>query len=177
VRDPAGINSRTEAAIELAVEILHSPAKWGMLDGRHHSEGLPPDEKEVLDSMPDDPDDFEAYMDVFLNTTLPEHVRDHVCRVLLERKPNFSKIKTDRNVWIAAAVEMVRERGFAYTRSHDVVKSNEPYSACGIVTAALARLGIHIPERTIEDIWGARDVSEVASEVAEIRRILSGKVD
>jgi len=158
VRDPVGINSRTETAIEQVVQFLGLPARLGILDGRSPSSG--PSE----DFAPRDPSDFEAYLEVALlglQGKMSKHVCDHICRVLSERNNKLPRTtKSDRNAWIAAAVETVHERGgFKCTRSHDIVKSD---SACSIVTAALARLGVHIPERTVEDIWGSRDAGKVA---------------
>ena len=183
MRDPVGINSRTETAIEQVVEFLGLPARLGALDGRspwawgnltpEQEKDLTAEQKAKIaefkaelaeqNSVPRDPLDFEAYITVALDNRMPEDVRAHICRVLSEKeksskRPRFSK--ADRNAWIAAAVETVHERGgFKCTRSHDIVKSD---SACSIVTAALERLDVHIPERTVEDIWGSRDTGKVA---------------
>jgi hypothetical protein len=58
-----------------------------------------------------------------------------------------------RDLEIALAVAMIVKTGlFKATRSHTVRRLNYP-SACSIVRAALARLGEHRSERTIEGIW------------------------
>jgi len=60
--------------------------------------------------------------------------------------------KGDYHVEIGLAVAALVEFGLTATRSHAKRRSSSP-SACSIVKAALARLGEHVPERTVEDIW------------------------
>jgi len=60
--------------------------------------------------------------------------------------------KADYHVEIALAIAALVEGGLSATRSHAKRRSSSP-SACSIVKAALARLGEHVPERTVEDIW------------------------
>jgi hypothetical protein len=61
--------------------------------------------------------------------------------------------KTDFHFQIAAAVGMLVEGStLEATRSH-AKRRLLGHSACSVVQAALARLGEHISERSIEDIW------------------------
>ena len=61
--------------------------------------------------------------------------------------------RRDRHVQIADAVAMlVVDAGLNPTRSHVERRLRTP-SACSIVTAALAQLGEHLGERTVEGIW------------------------
>jgi hypothetical protein len=60
--------------------------------------------------------------------------------------------RRNRHVQIADAVAMLVVGGLNPTRSHVERRRRTP-SACSIVTAALAQLGEHLDERTVEGIW------------------------
>ena len=61
--------------------------------------------------------------------------------------------RRNRHVQIADAIAMlVVDADLNPTRSHVERRLRTP-SACSIVTAALARLGEHLDERTVEGIW------------------------
>ena len=61
--------------------------------------------------------------------------------------------RRNRHVQIADAIAMlVEDAGLHPTRSHVGWRRRGP-SACSIVTAALAQLGEHLDERTVEGIW------------------------
>jgi hypothetical protein len=61
--------------------------------------------------------------------------------------------KNDDHFLIATAVaRLVEGSALEATRSH-AKRRLTGHSACSIVQAALARLGVHVSERTVEDIW------------------------
>jgi hypothetical protein len=65
------------------------------------------------------------------------------------RRPKLRR----RRIQIAFAVAALVEAGlFPPTRSHARRRKKSP-SACSIVKTALAQLGEHMAERTVEDIW------------------------
>jgi hypothetical protein len=68
------------------------------------------------------------------------------------RKRGRPPQQRERHVQIAGAVAMLVEFGLKPTRSH-MGRLPSGSSACSIVTAALARLGEHLDERTVEGIW------------------------
>jgi len=91
---------------------------------------------------------------------LPEHMRDYVCRVL-EEQPAGRSTYSGRNMFIAHVIEQAAKRGFAPTRN--AASRGKQESACSIVAAALGQVGIHMSERTVEEMW--------ASHTAAVREI------
>ena len=61
--------------------------------------------------------------------------------------------KRDRHIQIVGAIALlVKDEGLDPTRSHCGRRHSGP-SACSMITAALAQLGEHLDERTVEGIW------------------------
>ena len=96
--------------------------------------------------------------------SIPEAERELICRRMLSRpQPKGRLTYARRNRLIAIVVEQITKRGFAPTRN-DATREKEArgkpadQSACSIVTKALARLGVDMNERSIEDIWDAHRV-------------------
>src|SRR5262249_57920681 len=78
-----------------------------------------------------------------------------------ERRPGRRPAYMGRNMFIAHAVEQSVKCGFAATRN--AASQGKRQSACSIVAAALGQLGIHMSERTVEEMW--------ASHTAAVREI------
>jgi hypothetical protein len=131
MRDPTA-NAKVEAAITEACTMLRcyvplgSPPPNETADAKRHR---------------------EAFGYVTASPDMPKHTRAHLLKLLAKDKRNGSKRATaNRNLWIALVVERVCELGFDAT-------SDNGESACNVVASALARLGINLADRTIEDVW------------------------
>ncbi|MGY4285790.1 hypothetical protein ACVWXO_005010 [Bradyrhizobium sp. LM2.7] len=85
----------------------------------------------------------------------------------------------DRNQKIVAAIEWVVGKGIPRTRDRATADKGGSLSACAIVAEALRRLGLHMSERNIEDIWAHKDPVPVhrphwASTDAQAKLALAG---
>jgi len=98
-------------------------------------------------------------------------------------KPSRGRVRPKllqvRNEGIVAAIEWVVGKGIPPTRERATADKGGLLSACAIVAEALRRLGLHMTERNIEDIWAHRDPVPVhrphwASTDAEARLALAG---
>src|SRR5262249_59547477 len=79
-----------------------------------------------------------------------EHVRDYVCGVLSETPKGLKRTyAAGRDGYIAEAVYDATRRGFPPTRN---AATRGKESACSLVAKALARVGVNLSERTVEDI-------------------------
>jgi hypothetical protein len=99
---------------------------------------------------------------------LPDHILPPEMRELVLQRLSGAKLppRKDgrysgdefriRNRMIVVAIERICKRGFDPARNRE--RKSGRYSACQIVHSALARLGIQIAERTVEDIWNKRGV-------------------
>jgi hypothetical protein len=143
MRDPTDL--KVEDAIEDVVAVLGLALRLGAFD--HGS----PDDVNV-----------QARIEVAiasLRGSLSKHVCTYIEQVLLERaQAERDAGPSDRDAWIVAAIAELERRGF---RPH---RRGRHESGCSIVTLALARLGIHKSERTIEDIWRNRDATRAPFE-------------
>jgi hypothetical protein len=73
-----------------------------------------------------------------------------------QRKRGRRSQTAGRDLVIAGAVSLVVHGArFSPTRNHAAPQPAGP-SACSIVRAALAQVGLHLSERTIEEIWSNR---------------------
>lgn len=82
---------------------------------------------------------------------MPKHLREYVCRMLEDAKGRSTYLS--RNMWVSFAVDETIQRGFAPTRNAASRGGRAGESACSIVATALGQLGVHLSERTVEDIW------------------------
>src|SRR5258708_30777426 len=105
---------------------------------------------------------------------MPPHLRDYICGVLSKEKGLRRTYAAGRDGDIAYAVWDATMRGFPRTRNEATRRKEalgEPAGqhACSIVTKALARVGVHMSERSIEDIWAAK--SEQLMQAVEAERL------
>jgi hypothetical protein len=165
VRDPAATKAEIEAAIEGACE------EFSWLKGRGwFPKKLPFDNQlryEALDLIKRLPDEV-----------MPPHLRDYICGVLSKEKGLRRTYAAGRDGHIAYAVWDATCRGFPPTRNEATRRKEalgEPaaQSACSIVTKALARVGVHMGERSIEDIWAAKSEKLMQAVEAEKRAELA----
>ena len=145
MRDPAATKAEIEAAIEGACK------EFGWLKGRGwFPKKLPFDNQlryEALDLIKRLPDEV-----------MPPHLRDYICGALSKTRGVRRTYAAGRDGLIAYAVWDATMCGFRPTRNEATRRKEalgEPasQSACSIVTKALARVGVHMSERSIEDIW------------------------
>jgi hypothetical protein len=165
VRDPAATKAEIEAAIEAACE------EFGWLKGRGwFPKKLPFDNQlryEALDLIKRLPDEV-----------MPPHLRDYICGVLSKEKGLRRTYAAGRDGHIAYAVWDATMRGFPPTRNEvtrrkEALREPAAQSACSIVTKALARVGVHMSERSIEDIWAAKSEQLMQAVEAEKRAELA----
>jgi hypothetical protein len=165
VRDPAATKAEIEAAIEGACE------EFGWLKGRGwFPKKLPFDKQlryEALDLIKRLPDEV-----------MPPHLRDYICGVLSKEKGLRRTYAAGRDEHIAYAVWDATMRGFPPTRNEvtrrkEALREPAAQSACSIVTKALARVGVHMSERSIEDIWAAKSEQLMQAVEAEKRAELA----
>jgi hypothetical protein len=155
VRDRTATKAEIEAAIEAARREFVLAMKYAGFPNK---------------SADEPPSDFSLrYYTHHIIEKLPEEVlssesRDYLCKILSEPPKGLKHTYTERDGRIAEVLGMIEGLGFPPTRNDTTrarEKAGEPanQSACSIVMKALARLGVHMSERTVEDIW-ARDVRE-----------------
>jgi hypothetical protein len=137
VRDPTATNLEVEAAIEEACKDLGYAKRHGWLtkklpfDNQLRHEAL-----NLIERLPDE--------------DMPPHLRDYICGVLSKEKGLRRTYAAGRDQAIIEVLYSIAKwRGFSPTRN----RSRKTVSACFIVAAALARIGVHMNERSIEDIW------------------------
>jgi hypothetical protein len=95
-----------------------------------------------------------SYVARLTDEAMPERLRKYVCRMLEEAKPLDRSTYFQRDLWITFNVnQIVRLFGFAPTRNAESRRKGREESACSIVATALRKLGVHLSERTIEDMW------------------------
>jgi hypothetical protein len=136
MRDPT-VDVAVEAAMESAGRILGLQKRLGMFRKARSK---------------DDPERdlrLAARGRILMYGLLPERERDVVCRMLGQERPIGRPTYAMRNRAIAGMVRQIKERGFDATRN----AATRRESACSIVAKALARLGLNLSERTVEDIW------------------------
>jgi len=162
VRDPAATKAEIEAAIEGACK------EFGWLKGRGwFPKKLPFDNQlryEALDLITRLPDEV-----------MPPHLRDYICGALSKTRGVRRTYAAGRDGLIAYAVWDATMCGFRPTRNEATRRKEalgEPasQSACSIVTKALARVGVHMSERSIEDIWAAKSEQLMQAVEAENER-------
>jgi hypothetical protein len=154
VRDPAATKAEVEAAIEAAHEEFSRAMRYGLFPRKG---AVGPDfllrwqAHHIIERLPDE--------------VMPSSVRDYACSILSEPPKGLKHTYAeDRDVFIVEVIGLVIGRGFLPTRN-DATRTKERYgepvnqSACSIVAKALARIGVRLSERAIEDIW-ARYVRE-----------------
>jgi hypothetical protein len=148
MRDPVAVNREVEKAIEAAcAEFRWLKARWGFPK-----------------KLPDEPDFLLRHQAHDVIKALPEdvmpaHLRDYVCG-LLSKTPDGLRhtYAAGRDIYIAETVDGIVGRGFPATRN-EATRAKERrgapanQSACSIVAKALARIGAHVEERSIEKIW------------------------
>jgi hypothetical protein len=147
VRDPT-VNAADEvkAAIDIAVRYLGLFQRLGVLSKAY----VDPDQHLRSEARMQ-----ITAMGVLTNDMLPEHlrmpkhVRDYLYR-LLEEQPTGKATVARRDACITSAIWQIVGRGFAATRN---AGTRDKESACSIVQKALARVGLTLSERTVEDIW------------------------
>jgi hypothetical protein len=154
MRDPAAVNPRIEEAIEAACEEFRwLKERWGFPK-----------------KLPDEPDfllrtQAHDIIKTLPDEVLPAHLRDYVCGLLSKTPDGVRRTyAAGRDLYIAEVVDGIVGRGFPPTRN-EATRARERYgasaneSACSIVAKALARVGVHMSERSIEDLW-ARSYAE-----------------
>lgn len=140
MRDP-GIDAKVEAAIESECNEF----RWLKEHGWFPKKSAKPDPLrfEACDLIKRLPDEV-----------MPAHLRDYVCGVLSQTPRDLKRTyAAGRDLYIADAVYHVMKRGFHPTRSSASRDKGLAESACSIVQKALARAGVTISERMVEDIW------------------------
>lgn len=139
MRSPAdNAADEAKAAIDTATDYLDICQRHGWLRKRYidlPDEDLRMAAQGCIAVMPDD--------------MLPAPLRIYVCRLLQER-PTTRRTNRTRDACIAGVVRLLVDRGFDPTRN---AAKRGKESACSIVQKVLAHLGLHLSERTIEDIW------------------------
>ena len=86
----------------------------------------------------------------------PDPIRAHLLELLAKkRRSERTRYTANRNLWLALAVERMRDLGFDPTRSTFTKPAKgEKQSGSKIVRTVLAQhFGINLSERTIEDAW------------------------
>jgi hypothetical protein len=159
VRDPAATKAEIEAAIEAACEEFGWLKGRGWFDNQLRYEAL-----DLIKRLPDE--------------VMPPHLRDYICGVLSKEKGLRRTYAAGRDGHIAYAVWDATMRGFAPTRNEvtrrkEALREPAAQSACSIVTKALARVGVHMSERSIEDIWAAKSEQLMQAVEAEKRAELA----
>jgi hypothetical protein len=151
MRDPT-VNADVEAAIEAACSVFD----------RHPEYLQPLPSVERLNHLHQL---AAAGLYVMQDKTIPEDIRMIICDLVLgkvaesggragpRRQGRYVKgAFWRRDLRIAQAVALIVERGFLPTRN-DASRTNRSQSACSIVSTALKRRGVHMSDRTLEDIW------------------------
>ena len=148
MRDPAATKAEIEAAIEGACEEFRRLKRLGWFPKKKPFDNpLRYEALELIKRLPDE--------------VMPPPLRDYICEVLSKTRGLRRTYAADRDGHIAEAVYVAARRGFRPTRNEatrDKEKPGEPagQSACSIVTKALARVGVPMSERNVEDIWAAQ---------------------
>jgi hypothetical protein len=151
MRDSAAMKAEIEAAIEEACQEFRWLKGLGWFPKKSPVEpdgALNIDAHLLIKKLPD--------------KVMPEHLRDYVCGVLSRtRKELRHTYAAGRDLYIVDVIYRVTMRGFPPTRNdatRDKEERGEPagQSACSIVTKALARVGVSMNERHLEDIWSAQ---------------------
>jgi hypothetical protein len=148
VRDPAATKAEVEAAIEAARKQFAFAMKCGLFPKKGAVEPdflLREQAHDIIKGLPDE--------------VMPSSVRDYACSMLSEPPKGLKHTyAADRDLLISEVLGDVVGRGFPPTRN-DATRTKEKYgelanqSACSIVEKALKRVGVHLSERAIEDIW------------------------
>ena len=150
MRDPA-INTSVEAAIAEAVEIFAFYQRVGWLDAT------------AID-WSDVDKRAEAHLQIM---RLPDHMmpadlRKLICSRLVEHKllprgpGRHAKGEfIPRDVVIVRVIRQLERRGFKPTRNPE--QKTKVASASSIACAALAKIGVHLDEGTINGIWKCRN--------------------
>jgi hypothetical protein len=150
MRDTTATNPEIEAAIEAACEEFRWLQRLGWFPKK----------------SPDEPDELlllrweaQAIIRSLSDEIMPAHLRDYVYGLLCETpKGGKRRYAAGRDQYIAEVLNDIVRRGFLPTRNEamrDQEKRGKPanQSACSVVQKALARIGVHMHERSIEDIW------------------------
>lgn len=144
MRDPATrVDPKVEEALKDARSFLRCYVPLGI---------PPPDETNAAKRH------REAFDYVQGSQHMPDPIRTHLRKLLdKEKRGERTRITANRNFWLALAVEMLRrDFGLNPTRttlSKPEKKKTQSQSGSSIVKTALAELGLHLAERTIEDAW------------------------
>jgi hypothetical protein len=142
MRDPATrIDPNLKAAREDAHQLLkcYVPLGFG-----------PPDETDAARRH------RETFNYVHGSQDMPDPIRAHLLELLAKkRRSERTRYTANRNLWLALAVERMRDLGFDPTRSTFTKPAKgEKQSGSKIVRTVLAQhFGINLSERTIEDAW------------------------
>jgi hypothetical protein len=139
VRDPTATNPEVEAAIESACESF-----WWI-----EAQEWSPQKKPV-----DIPLHHEASYHIkgIPGLIMPARVREYILGVLsrsAESQRHTYAAGRDQDI-VQVVHEIATKHGFPPTRNRETRRTE---SACSIVAKALARLGVCMSERSIEDIW------------------------
>jgi hypothetical protein len=165
VRDPAATKAEIEAAIEAACEEFRRLKRLGWFPKKKPFDNpLRYEALELIKRLPDE--------------VMPPHLRDYICGVLSKEKGLRRTYAAGRDGDIAYAVWDATMRGFHPTRNEatrrkEALGKPAGQSACSIVTKALARVGVHMSERSIEDIWAAKSEQLMQAVEAEKRAELA----
>jgi hypothetical protein len=145
MRDPTTIDQLAEVMIELTREYL-SDSSWDRIMSaafEHLRQG-----NELLRHMEEVSDHMTLTRESLKTGKMPKK------RSRLPRKRGRRTQAAFRDLEIATCIATIVANGFFKpTRSHTRGTRVGPHSACSIVQTALARLGEHRSERSIEDIW------------------------
>jgi hypothetical protein len=151
VRDPT-LNSNVEETIEEARAFLDQR--------REYLQPFDDERATYIDRINVARRDVEQLPD----QVMPRHTREFIAGILTMAKDHlprkrgrYAKGLYDlRDLTIVKAVDYIAKRGDFFPTRNPETKTNE--SACSIVRTALERNGMHLSERTVEDIWNNRSV-------------------
>jgi hypothetical protein len=145
LRDP-GTDLKVEAAIKMAREHFMWLKRHGWFLKKS---GLDPDAElrhaahALICGLPDE--------------IMPAHLRSYVARVLSKAPEGLKRTySAGRDQYLLEALYDTIRLDFPATRNDATRDKGTQESACSIVQKALARVGVHMEERTVEDIWSNR---------------------
>ena len=109
-----------------------------------------------------------AFKYVLFGCELPPNLRAYIALLLRRRSETPGRRRrggdkyanVDRNVFIVGALTHLKHRGFKPTRNRES-KNDRRESGCSIVAQALKRIGIHITEVGIEEVWRQREAFKI----------------
>jgi hypothetical protein len=144
MHEPIAVDPRLEPLLEPLRDFLSD--RWWMLEA---AEGILRHMEDARHRMAKVDAELKSLLEAFEKGSQPEKLGKEKRP---QRKRGRRRRSEGRDLQIAIAISMVVGGGFSPTRSHTKRRLSTP-SACSTVQTALAQLGEHMSERTIEDIW------------------------